>query len=507
MKKAASFIQVLLCIVFVLSQNTAAQAQSPYNGNTLLIRFEPSATAADIANLKAQYGAIELAISPVSAVRKWQIPTFPTPNNLPSINEVIKNAETKSEVNGAGANYETEAFDIESENSSPALWNSTGVCGYNLVCPTDQTAVKIAILDTGIQICGNNAPYVDPGYPGYDFVNNDTNPADDHGHGTHLSNIIGRIAGLAGGAPIQLIAYKTHAANGKGAIFDIILAIDQAVLDEVKIINMSFSYRAAPSIGKPDPLEAAIDVAGSYGVLAVAAAGNNGHDNDIVALPNYPASFPCASQIAVASVDCNSALSYFSNWGFIRADIGAPGENIQAEALNCSNAVKSGTSQSAAMVSAVAGLLGTNLNTVHWTPLKCAILSGAQYHSALQNLLSTEGVIDALAAYTELMVNACGVGYRYHAATESQTGAGLEYTPNPFSEALNIRYPASAGHAATVEIYDAAGQQWLRENLPPANGAPNWTWRPGPGCPNGAYLIRITSNTDIYTAKVILQRY
>ncbi|MCC6462802.1 MAG: S8 family peptidase [Saprospiraceae bacterium] len=507
MKKAASFIQVLLCIVLNFGQSTDALSQSPFNGNTLLIRFDPSATATDIANLKAQYGAVELAVSPVSTVRKWYIPTFPTPNNLPSINEVIKNAETKSEVNGAGANYETEAFDIETENSTPIQWNGTGVCGFQLTCPTDQTAVKIAILDTGIQTCSTNSNFINPGYPGYDFVNNDANPDDDHGHGTHLSSIIGKIATLAGTPPLQLISYKTHAANGKGEIFNIILAIDQAVLDEVKIINMSFSYRAAPSSGKPAPLEAAIDVAGSYGVLAVSATGNNGHDNDSVTLPNYPASFPCASQIAVASVDCSPALSTFSNWGYTRADIGAPGENIGAEALNCSIAVKSGTSQAAAMVSAVAGLLGTNLNIVHWSPLKCAILSGAQYHASLQNLLSTEGVVHAPSAYTELMVNACGVGYRSPAATTPQHNSGLELSPNPFSQILSLRYPASPSSPTTLEIYDAAGKQVLRETLPPANGTQIWYWRPEARCTEGIYLLRMTSNTDIYTAKVILQRY
>jgi hypothetical protein len=116
---------------------------------------------------------------------------------------------------------------------------------------------------------------------GFDFVNNDNDPIDDNGHGTHVAGIIGADGVLKGIAPkSKLYAYKVIGSNGAGTLANIIAAIERSVdpnqdgdkSDHLDIISISLG---APGDSN-DPVSVSIDNAVKFGVVAVVAAGNNG---------------------------------------------------------------------------------------------------------------------------------------------------------------------------------------------------------------------------------------
>jgi len=220
-----------------------------------------------------------------------------------------------------------------------------------------QNAV-VAVIDTGFRKTGmQDLPeYI---LPGYDFYYNDTNPNDFIGHGTHVSNTIAErtnnskgVAGIAYKAKIMpLKVFPDY--NGGAYDSDIIDAINYAVSNGAKVINMSLGGG-----GYSGQTNTAINNAFNNEVLPFAASGNSG-----AGTVEYPAAY--ANCVAVGSVKrhnvgANPVRSSFSNYG-TALDLVAPGENILQETFNSSFTVGyylfSGTSMATPHAAAVAALL------------------------------------------------------------------------------------------------------------------------------------------------------
>lgn len=218
---------------------------------------------------------------------------------------------------------------------------------------------------------------------GYDFVNDDTNPMDDHGHGTHVAGIVGAAgAGLEGVAPaVRFLAYKVLAASGGGLVSDVIAGIDRSLDpdgnpltdDAADVINLSVGAQGNAG----DPLSQAVDQAVAAGVVCVAAAGNAGADFTI-------SSPGCARDaITVGAVTSTDALAAFSSRGpsapddAIKPDLLAPGVGILSAWPGGGSRALSGTSMATPHVAGVAALL----LEAHpqWTPamVKSALMNSA----------------------------------------------------------------------------------------------------------------------------------
>ena len=161
--------------------------------------------------------------------------------------------------------------------------------------------------------------YIDDIY-GYDFINNDSDPIDDLGHGTHCSGIIAAggnngldISGVCWNA--KIMALKFLNAAGEGYTSDAVVAFYYAVENGADVISNSWG-----GDDYSETLEEAIDYAHSQGVIMVAAAGNDYSDS-----PLYPAYYE--HMIAVAATNSNDAKASFSNYGDW-VDIAAPGVDI-----------------------------------------------------------------------------------------------------------------------------------------------------------------------------------
>jgi len=217
------------------------------------------------------------------------------------------------------------------------------------------TGVKVGIIDTGID---STHPELSANYAGgWDFINNDNDPRDDHGHGTHVAGIVGAVdngdvdAGVVGVAPeASLYAYKVLNASGSGVYSDVIAALDQAVEDGMEVANMSLGSSEDPGQIVHD----ACDRAAAAGIVLVAAAGNSGKRNGSGDNIIYPARY--SSVIAVAATTSSDDRAYFSSTG-PDLELAAPGYNIYSTIPGGWYGYESGTSMACAHVAGTAALI------------------------------------------------------------------------------------------------------------------------------------------------------
>lgn len=201
------------------------------------------------------------------------------------------------------------------------------------------------------------------GSHGFNALTLTCDPMDDNKHGTHVSGTIGATGDNSLGVvgvnwTAQLMAIKFLDANGGGYVSDAVNAIEFAIqaknalgsAADVRVLSNSWG-----GSGFSQALLDEINRAGQNGMLFVAAAGNNGYDNDRSAF--YPASYPAANLIAVAATDNNDARASFSNYGASSVQLGAPGVNVLSTVPGGDYAYLSGTSMAVPHVTGAAALL------------------------------------------------------------------------------------------------------------------------------------------------------
>ncbi len=226
-------------------------------------------------------------------------------------------------------NYRVKAFLMDSVSLVEAdlVWQISDPNNSSLNLTGE--GIKIAIIDTGIDYthpdlgsCTSSSflkGKCEKVLGGYDFVNNDFDPMDDNGHGTHCASIAAGKGILKGVAPdAKLYGFKVLSSAGGGDFSDVISAIERSVdlnnngipledeNDYVDIISLSLGGQGNPD----DPVSQAIDNVVSAGVIAVIAVGNDG-------LWNGPIGSPATSRkaISVGASDKNDLMASFSSRG------------------------------------------------------------------------------------------------------------------------------------------------------------------------------------------------
>jgi subtilisin family serine protease len=206
-------------------------------------------------------------------------------------------------------------------------------------------SVLVAVVDTGIYYMHPDlsAHYVPLGY---DWVNMDSDPEDDHGHGTHCAGIIAAVSnngeGIAGLAQVRVMAEKVLDSGGSGYWDWVANGIINATDCGADIISMSLG-----GYGYSQLVHDAVKYAYDSGVLLIAAAAN-----DNTNMKSYPAAYD--EVVAVAATDQNDAKASFSNWGDW-IELAAPGVSI-ISTVPSGYESWSGTSMACPHVSGVAAL-------------------------------------------------------------------------------------------------------------------------------------------------------
>jgi hypothetical protein len=242
----------------------------------------------------------------------------------------------------------------------------------------------------GVDNDGNG--YVDD-WHGWDFLNNDNDPFDDNGHGTHVAGTIGAVGnngqGVAGvNWTVKIMPLKFLGANGSGEASDAVKAVLYATSMGAAVTNNSWGggdYSQA--------LADAVATADTGGSLFVAAAGNSLANNDTT--PNYPSGYSAPNVISVAATDQNDARAWFSNYGLSTVDIGAPGTNILSTVPGGGYAFADGTSMATPQVSGAAALARAAFPTATGVGLKALLLRTVDANASLATRATTGGRLNA----------------------------------------------------------------------------------------------------------------
>ncbi|HEB94375.1 MAG TPA: hypothetical protein ENI94_13140, partial [Gammaproteobacteria bacterium] len=378
-------------------------------------------------------------------------------------------------------NYEVRALLTPNDPHFDSLWGlhntqqSGGLFDADIDAPeawdnnTGDANIIIAVIDTGVdyghedlagnmwtnsgEIAGNlidddGNGYIDDVH-GYDFTNTDADPFDDHGHGTHVSGTIAGVGnngiGVAGVSwNAQIMAVKFLGAGGGGNISDAINSVIYAVNNGAKILNNSWGGG-----GFSQAMLDAIDAANNAGVLFVAAAGNNGRNNDTSSF--YPANYAAPNVISVAATDHNDQRATFSNYGANTVHLGAPGVNTLSTVPtgNCSMCTSggyrnaSGTSMAAPHVSGAAALILDQVPTLSINDLKSRLMDSTDQIPALSGITLSEGrlnIATALAFNPNISVTLTPLSQSVLAgetATYTVTITSLTNTTEPVSLSLD----------------------------------------------------------------------
>jgi subtilisin family serine protease len=208
------------------------------------------------------------------------------------------------------------------------------------------SSILVAVVDTGINYLHEDL--VDNYIAlGYDWVNNDSDPMDDHGHGTHCAGIIAAAInnsiGIAGLAQVSIMAEKGLDPLGYGYADWLANAIIHAVDQGADIISMSWG-----GYGHSQLIYEAIQYAYNAGVILIAAAGNDG-----TSLKIYPAAYDEVIAVtATDNYDQRAGWSSFGDW----VELAAPGVDIYST-VPWGYESWSGTSMAAPHVAGIAALI------------------------------------------------------------------------------------------------------------------------------------------------------
>ncbi len=236
--------------------------------------------------------------------------------------------------------------DINHEDLQTNIWTNPGEAGKDSKGHDKAT--------NGIDDDGNG--FVDDVH-GWNFVSNNGDLTDNHGHGTHIAGIIGAeagnnkgIAGISPDVSIMCLKYFDPKVVGTDNLRNTVNAIHYAKSMNAQIIN----YSGGGTEFSQEEHDA-IEEARKAGILFVAAAGNERSNSDINHY--YPADYGLSNIISVTALDPNHQVLASSNYGIKSVDIAAPGQNILSLLPGNAYGYMTGTSQATAFVTGAAVLV------------------------------------------------------------------------------------------------------------------------------------------------------
>ncbi|HSH92889.1 MAG TPA: S8 family serine peptidase, partial [Roseimicrobium sp.] len=288
---------------------------------------------------------------------------------------------------------------------------------------TGSPDIVVAVIDTGVslthpdlianlavnptEISGNGVDDDGNGYvddvKGWNFSANTNVPEDLNGHGTHVSGTIAAsgnnnigVVGVARSSRILPVQFLSAA--GVGYTSDAIAAVNYARIRGARLINASWGGGGYSTLLRD---QIAQFTTGNRG-LFVAAAGNNGSDNDISHI--YPVGYDLPGIVGVAATNSSDTLAYFSNFGRTTVDVSAPGDYILSTYRNNTYAFASGTSMAAPHATGTLALLFSHNRNLSGSDIKQLLTDYSDYPPALNGCSASDGRINAWRSLDKTML-------------------------------------------------------------------------------------------------------
>jgi thermitase len=320
-------VLVVVIAALLMSQGALAEERMEYVPGEIIIGFNPGSTEAQISAAVGSLGGVVIGSIdlPQAKIRKIRISATGRPDmdaviteirNSPLILETIKYVEPNliGVLHQGRGPAEGDGGEIQSQSSDPYLSQQWGYydLGADVINAQTAPAPVVAVIDTGVD-------YTHPDLAGKiikgkDYVNDDNDPMDDQGHGTHVAGVIAAktnnflgIAGISWSS--KVLAVKVCNSAGGCPLFETTLGIRYAANNpDVKILNMSLGF--PPSATLQDAVEYAVV---SKKKLLIASAGNSNSST-----PSYPAGLSTTYPgrvLAVAAHGTDHCRASFSNYG------------------------------------------------------------------------------------------------------------------------------------------------------------------------------------------------
>ena len=389
----------------------------PYAANRILVRFKPGTGGVRREGAREATGAI--VARTYASVPGLELLELPSALGLA---ETLARYRARSDVLYAEPDYEVHALEVPSDPRFGEQWalRNTGqflrsVAGADINAPgawaftRGSHQVVVAVIDTGVDyrhpdLLGNlfrneaectangldddHNGYIDDCY-GIDTFNHDSDPFDDHYHGTHVSGTIGARGdnglGVAGvNWAVSIVACKFLSGGGSGYTSGAVECLDYLAKLADSGVPIVASNNSWGGGGFSQALLDAIAGQMSRGILFIAAAGNAGSNND--SIPAYPANYFLPNVLSVAATTSADVRARFSSYGRRTVHLAAPGQNILSTLPDDSYGSLSGTSMATPHVTGVAALLKAQDPTRDWRAIRNLLLTGGDARPALETV-------------------------------------------------------------------------------------------------------------------------
>ncbi len=312
--KFGRWLGLCYACLMALLLTACGKGSTPYD--SIVVNFVNTATPSQISTIAKEYN-LSLRLSSASPfARQEAIYLFDVEaDHQGSTRRLMKRLTDEALIEYAHPNYQFQAAFVPNDRLYPQQWNLKAINMPEAWEVSQGEGITVAVVDTGVTQVSDLAQteFV----KGYDFVDDDENPEDLQGHGTHVAGTIAQstnnslgVAGIAFKAKIMPV--RVLDANGFGSLSDVVEGIRYAADHGATIINLSLGSRASAQL-----MQEAVTYAHSKGVTVIAAAGNE-NSNQV----SYPARYEHV--IAVSATGPNGEKAPYSNYG-VGVDISAPG--------------------------------------------------------------------------------------------------------------------------------------------------------------------------------------
>jgi len=400
--------RLVSCLVFILSLvHISANATDKYRSDRVLVKRKYSASIEKMDSLHKTIGS--KLITAYDAPVGLELVRI---SNKMDVSSALAYYNNDPDVEYAEPDYYFHTLSTPNDQDYSKQWGLQTISvlpAWDITKGSDD--VVVGIIDTGVLythpdlvdniwanpgeipangIDDDNNGYVDDVH-GINAITKKGDPLDDHGHGTHVAGIIGargdNSIGISGvNQRVKIAACKFLDAMGSGSSGDAITCINYfaSLKDRANHpVNLIVTNNSWGGGSFSAALRDAIKAHEQKGILFVAAAGNDGRNNDNY--ETYPANYGLPNMISVAATDSNDVLASFSNFGSRTVDVAAPGKKILSTYLGNGYKELSGTSMAAPHVTGLVGLLKAARPDLDAYGLRNLIVSGGQKTAAANN--------------------------------------------------------------------------------------------------------------------------